>query len=85
MLQLKPSINVKTPNGEGKAIIVINHGTALPLEWLVVNSRTKEFESWRTQDIKPIIMPVPFLEPLQPSFQDAQSSSTTEPSQTLVI
>jgi len=85
MLQLNPSINVKTPNGEGKAIIVINHGTALPLEWLVVNSRTKEFESWRTQDIKPIIMPVPFLEPLPPSSQAAQSSSTTVRSQTLVI
>ena len=87
MLQLSPSILVKTPNGEGRAILVINHGSALPLEWVVINQKTEEFESWRTQDIKPNIATGRGLEsysPAQPSGV-AQSLSTTVQSQTLVI
>jgi hypothetical protein len=84
MLQLNPSMTVKTPNGEATAILVINHGPQLPLEWLVINNATKEFESWRTQDIKY------YVEPSAPSWLDssppaAPTSSTTVQSQTLVI
>jgi len=84
MLQLNPSMPVKTPNGEATAVLVINHGSQLPLEWLVINNATKEFESWRTQDIKY------YVEPLAPSWldsspPDAPTSSTTVRSQTLVI
>lgn len=84
MLQLNPYIAVKTKNGEGKAILVIDHGTSLPLEWVVINEKTGEFESWRTQDIKPLVGAVgSSYSP--PSSVGAPSSFTTGQNQTLVI
>ena len=91
MLQLNPSIPVNTPTGQGRAILVINHGTSLPLEWIVINATTTEFESWRTQDLIPIISePAKLLQPESPlpssvGAAGAPSSFTTGQSQTLVI
>jgi hypothetical protein len=83
MLQLNPSMVVRTPNGRAIAILVINHGFELPLEWLVINDKTQEFESWRTQDIKHYL-------PLRPSWLDASppdapSSFTTVQSSSAIL
>jgi hypothetical protein len=83
MLQLNPSMVVRTPNGRAIAILVINHGSQLPLEWLVINDKTQEFESWRTQDIKHYL-------PLRPSWLDASppdapSSFTTVQSSSAIL
>lgn len=83
MLQLSPSILVKTPNGEGKAILVVNHGSTHPLEWVVINPKTGDLESWRTQDIKYFVPPPPSW--LDSSPPAAPMSYTTVQNQTLVI
>lgn len=82
MLQLNPYIAVKTKTGEGKAILVIDHGSSIPLEWVVINEKTGEFESWRTQDIKPLVGAVGAYYSA-PSLGAAPSSFTTGQNQTL--
>jgi hypothetical protein len=52
ILQLNPTIPLTTPNGEGRAVALIDYGEDHDLKWVVIQTDTGEIWTWNNDKVR---------------------------------